>query len=1028
MLELSSGDNFSLNDISINSIKKLDENKDFRYVYVLSCHGSELLTANERRDTYPNEDCFFDTIGFANKFGLFGYTDAPNIQITNLQQQNYDPITSPNINNFDMINRFRIVDGSLNSDLNVNPNCFYVNGLMHRDILPHDSIDDNNEIITLNPMNFEIKRSDYSNTQTNRFFIDNFGLIFFKVYTFRAALNNTKNIDINIATQMRQVKSIQDIPELHDYFNSNSTRRDLLYSGMSQVNKERITSDIRYYMEPDKKNSWNTILKMCYQDIREQNLDINNHNFDLRAFCCRKIQEGQASSISAYVVNSLYKNYIPVEITNEDEDLDFTPFFQKKTLSEDMDIFAGNLNNYLYDIYNRCVDKDVNINLPVNSNITHFSVGNYKLLLVTLISSFEYTPYINDNRFRTLFKRLYSSTINETSISENYDLFEVLLTMTGNKRGHQQYMRKKVSLLGNPTNKNIYLNELAQQVSIASNIEYNGYNSKQFVDGIFANYGYGNMYNNIPITETILMLSKDENFMNDHNQILTQDENAMDVENNSHLKDLYLQFNLNELINRCGYLGIIADDFYEFFNEYLDEAVFMYFTATKQVDNTVIDENLDEALFVLIMKINQYNTGIFLESYLIGIDSNNFRDNERFVTYNNRERYQITDLDESLKEGINMLLFYGFLVPLYNNQFNYIDFIYRIKKENMSGGGPKRVKPNIKNIEPFKININYNVDPLTNQTTIEKNPSTKIQSDDKIDDDMDVEIFDDLKEIPELKFEKDSNKEISPPIPTNEYAPGPFPLNFDPNYSDLGFGPDIEIQQPLSPKSPNKDSQGTQGTDPEFSTPRTPRGSQSTTTIFRQRTPERTQSLPLIVTPQSAMSGTTSIESPYSPPQRRLPGTKSLSLLNPDFRRNPPLRNPPLRKGPSSPGRSGPSIFSVESDEDIASQNPFPPIDPEASSGNNTDNSDVGMDLSDSDVETRRKLPPGPTGGKKQKANSKKISRKNYVPIITSKKIKLTKKCYHKEKEFCNLDKSKCSTYKCKPKNSKKQTKKKNKK
>ncbi len=1019
MPELNSGDNFSLNDISINSIKKLDENKDFRYVYVLSCHGSELLTANERRDTYPNEDCFFDTIGFANKFGLFGYTDAPNLQITNLQQQNYDPITSPNINNFDMINRFRIVDSSLNSDLNVNPNCFYVNGLMHRDILPHDSIDDSNEIITLNPMNFEIKKSDYSNTQTNRFFIDNFGLIFFKVYTFRAALKNTKNIDINIATQKRTVKSIQDIPELHNYFNSNGVRRDLIYARMSQVNKERITSDIRYYMEPDKKNSWNTILKMCYEDIREQNLDINNHNFDLRAFCCRKIQEGQASSISAYVVNSLYKNYIPVEINNEDEDLDFTPFFQKKTLSEDMDIFAENLNNYLYDIYNRCVDKNININLLVNSNTTHFSVGNYKLLLVTLILSFEYTPYIYDNRFRTLFKRLYSSTINETSITENYDLFEVLLTMTGNKRGHQQYMRKKVSLLGNPINRNIYLNELAQQVSIASNIEYNGNNPKQFVEQVFANYDYGNMYNNIPITETILMLSKDENFMNDHNQDLTPDENAMDVENNHYLKELYLQFNLKELINRCGYLGIIAEDFYNFFKEYSDEAVFMYFTATKQVNNTEIDENLDEALFVFIMKINEYNTGSFLESHLIGIDSNNFRDNERFVTYNSRERHQITDLEESLKEGINMLLFYGFLVPLYNNQFNYIDFIYR-KKDNMSGGGPKLAKSNNKDIEQFQNNTYYNVNPLTNQTTIEKNPSTKIHRDDVFDDDdddMDVEIFDELKEIPEFKFKLNSNKEITPPDPINEYAEaqGPFPLVFDTNYADLVFGSDVETKQPLSsPKSPNKDSQGT---DPEFSTPRTPRGTSSI------RTPERTQSLPLMGnTPQSEMSGTTSIEVSPNSPSRRLPGTKSLGLLYPDVASNKSTR----RSGPSSPERISNPIFSVKSAEKISSQNPFPNIEPAGSSGNDTDNSDVGMDLSsDGDDE----LPPDSTGGKKQKVKSKKISRKkNYVPIITSKKIKLTKKCNHKEKEFCKVDKSKCSIHKCKPKNSKKQTKKKNKK
>ena len=99
---------------------------------------------------------------------------------------------------------------------------------------------------------------------------------------------------------MRTVKSIQDIPELHNYFNSNGVGRDLIYNDMSLDIRERITSDIRYYMEPDKKNSWNTILKMCYEDIREQNLDINNHNFDLRAFCCRKIQEGQASSISIH--------------------------------------------------------------------------------------------------------------------------------------------------------------------------------------------------------------------------------------------------------------------------------------------------------------------------------------------------------------------------------------------------------------------------------------------------------------------------------------------------------------------------------------------------------------------------------------------------------------------------------------------------------------------------------------------------------------------------------------------------------
>lgn len=179
-----------------------------------------------------------------------------------------------------------------------------------------------------------------------------------------------------------------------------------------------------------------------------------------------------------------------------------------------------------------------------------------------------------------------------------------------------------------------------------------------------------------------------------------------------------------------------------------------------------------------------------------------------------------------------------------------------------------------------------------------------------------------------------------------------------------------------------KHAYDSQNTDVELSTPRTP---DRPPTKSRYTTPNQ-QGI-IRSPPSSNVSGRTTL--PGS-----LPGSPSPSYSN--------------KRGPGSPGRRPGGPLTTE----YASSAPTSPSMEEM------------MDLnSGSDDE---KLPPGSTGGKKQKVKSKKsLRKKNYVPIITSKKIKLTKKCYQKKKGCCcDLDTSKCSIHKCKPKTSSKQTKK----
>ena len=240
-----------------------------------------------------------------------------------------------------------------------------------------------------------------------------------------------------------------------------------------------------------------------------------------------------------------------------------------------------------------------------------------------------------------------------------------------------------------------------------------------------------------------------------------------------------------------------------------------------------------------------------------------------------------------------------------------------------------------------------------------------------------------FQSIPAGDVRKYTKKDVEPVFKLTLQQPSesePMDVEYDPNYDGV-----------IAATSPYYQNIDSQRTDPEFSTQGTP------------RTPDRLPREPRFYTPNQGITRST--------PSSNVSGTTTLPDSQPGSLTVSPNTSYPKR-GPGSPGR-GPRLLHRVPSYSMLSR---------SSSGHNTD--------SDMEEDESGKLPPGSTGGKKQKVKSKKSSRKkNYVPIITSKKIKLTKKCYHKEKDCCcDVDKSKCSIHKCKPKNSKKQTKKKNKK
>ena len=143
---------FKLGQIDINTITPFDLSG--RYIFVFSCHGSEL---DKNRNTILNEGCLFETIALGNRFGHIAWTDAHDRKAISLHEEN-DWVTMTNGN--DIINKLSTVNENFGNE-QTNHEAYFIDNLT-TDLL--QSVEENDGQILynqLNPMNFQIKRSDY---------------------------------------------------------------------------------------------------------------------------------------------------------------------------------------------------------------------------------------------------------------------------------------------------------------------------------------------------------------------------------------------------------------------------------------------------------------------------------------------------------------------------------------------------------------------------------------------------------------------------------------------------------------------------------------------------------------------------------------------------------------------------------------------------------------------------------------------------------------------------------------------------
>ena len=731
---------FKLEAIDISSIRNFDD-ENYSYIFVLSCHGSEL---DAQRRTIANEDCFFNSIALGTRFGHLGYTDAHNNKAIPLHEENN---WVNETNGADIINRLSLVNSNFSNDQNNNEAYFIEN--LTTDPLPIITENEGQNIYTgLNPMTFEIKKSDYEGMlldpsaiaqdpsaneahTKSRIYINAFGLWVYKCYKFRANLNNEKKntVDLDIAINKRQLKGIYNDEELHRYF-SNTENRNI--NNLTEKKQLRIRHDIRSYMEPGQKCTWNILINMCYDAISELHTeqlynDIYEKNWNLRVLCCREASGSVSSSTTSFVVNRDSINYTPELIDDSGND-NFVPFMNNIISNEHIESIFNNLLYYLNTIY----DAFKLVARTNNNNIVHFITGHYQLLLVfqllTIINPIIGDIYNNYN-FRKLAFRIYTITIQ----NDQYDLFDALLTLTANKNSvSKRYSRKKVSLLGNPTNKRIYMEELLDKLNTAID-NNNGIavgiqgNLRTYLIEALNNGGNSDDYPDAKfIIDSIIMLTKRQNFMNDYDEIINinveNDEDTMDIEEDYLAFDFGTteQRDISTLIDDSQYLGLIGDDiFNNVYAQYIkyihseidnfDSHICIYFTAAKEVNEE--NKKIEEAVFVFILDITQDFTNVV--SYLIGLNNDSFMSREEFGGVKWREDY--TDRILNYREGkgvmfqenyednndikvlINNFVYYGCIIPLYRNGFNYIDLIYRYRN-TMTGGGPipknKSVDPN----------------------------------------------------------------------------------------------------------------------------------------------------------------------------------------------------------------------------------------------------------------------------------------------------------------------------------------------
>ena len=955
------GTRFTFDDISINSLELLEDG-NFSYTFLVSCHGSEL---DREKSIILNEGCKFDTIALGNRFGHFAYTSA--------HRQKAIPLHESDSGN-EIIEKLRAINQNFNSDINQQGavDSYYINDLT-TELLPNAKQTEKNgeEILysSLNPMEFLIKKSDYEGYNkepsskefiNSQEYINEFGLWLYKCYKFKGKLNNehgNRSIDLDIAVNKRQLKGFYNIPEIHSYFSNTNRNIDEL----SLNHQELIKTDIRSYMEPDQKCTWNTLINMCYDTIAELQPSIENiydSIWNLRVLCCRATPGGNvASSTTQFVQNRDIINYVP-ELINDNERLDLVPYINNFISNEHIDRIFTNLENYLNYIYNA-------FRFYQKSGKVHFITSHPELLLVfqLLTISYPINVDITDNiveniNFRKFLFRIHTITIENSQ----YDLFECLITLIANNNSKsKRYSRKKISLLGNPTNNFVYMQELLYKLQ-STEIYYTG--QERLIECLnlalngedTENYSHERF-----IIDNIIMLSKKKNFMDDYNEDISiideSDEDAMSIEDSDYLTFTFKQaYNIDTLIDNSDYLGLLGDSFFNSayiqFEKYIinesedfNSHICMYFTAAKDINED--NEKIEEAVFVFILDISEAFTKV--ESYLIGLNIDNFMNSEQFAGVKWKEDYSERILNKEnfmfkekyeensdIKILINYIIYYGCIIPLYRKQFNYIDLIYR-DRDTMTGGGPKI--PKIPKKRTF----------IKNYPTIDldKKPEEEIP-----EPNYPLNKISELDELGNFKFENESE---NPNFSSND--------NMQPKDIDNIFPIFLKDKELGTPRD-----QGITESQPD---------SQGSDIIFSRA----------FSPPASPESTTSSRRARVTPIKRGLPLNKSFPSQIPELPStdNTPQKIPAEKYKKKFSSKSAPSLNVVVNDEDTFKLLPGAPLQPSPSmidlkrkspiqrdiegERNNSDEFDIGMDI--------EKPKEGQSGGKKRKSKKLKVKRKN---------------------------------------------------
>lgn len=817
MATFKSRKSYDFDDISLNTIENMDEGR-FTYSYMLHCHGKE---ESLNKNVYLNEHHYFNNIAFGNSYGRRGFTDARVNQVIDVPEYLMDKLGEVNTNFLEERNNLPNNQG------------YHVNDL-GREFLGAGGDEDNEDLIALNPMSFEIQKSDYEgynkdpgsdayNHSEN--YMREFGLFLYKRYTFKCKLKSyPDDVTFDIGLSFQKVRLIHNVPELHNYFsNPNRNLNDL-----SLENGQLLNSDIRTYMEPDHVCSWNTILNMCYEHMHELGnffQESGNPLFrvDLRILCCRHTSDDvQPAIVGKFKYNTKFCNYIPIPITNDYEYIQGVgAHLNICTIDDDSykAIFdcSGTVMAYLRKTYDQLTGRDY----YKNNQPIHFTSSNHRLLLAFTLLGFQHEMH---NNISLLFNRLYSITLD----NRRYSLYYILCTLTANiDENSKYYSRKKISLLGNTHNNQQYMLSLFNQLE---GIPENNYTDVMRDIYNYLNYKIQNPtvtgYSRNEIVDEIIMLTKTLDYMDNYDVSLNlpnQNPNPMDVEGQEG-QDNLLTFNFNEnknfntMLNECGFLNDLTDDFYDsisinLYNGYTQQCI--YFTTFKDFEMNESNEPvfIEEAAGVFILSLVNKES---FSSHMIYLDNDRFENREKFDGDAKSIIYPFVSEDQVMSKNIiRELLFHGFLKPLYRKGFNYIDFIYRRNNIMLAGQPPhtfqglKRKRQQNQYKELTKNDLDKNNDP----------DNTKEESEEREKPKFIIQEISNLYEKPEKKLSEDeiaviniskTRRDLDEEEDNEEYNFRPFnkkPLldNLDPpSGSSFDFYQTSTLPAPLFPLNPKR--------------------------------------------------------------------------------------------------------------------------------------------------------------------------------------------------------------------------------